>query len=1653
MPHEARSPWYRGLWLPVFVALASPRADGAMLTVCGYGDTPYRTIQGAIDAAAPGDEVVVCDGTFTGPGNVDLDFHGKAITVRSQAPDNPAVVAITVIDCAGASGLPHRGAYFHSGEPAAAALAGFTIINGYAAKGGGIYCESGAPTIRKCVIANCAANSGGGIYSSGSPLIVGCSVLNNRAMDGSYGYGGGAYLSGGTRMSDCTVQGNTIPGSTGGGGVFASGATLERCLITANEAAGSGGGIAGGGTFSYCTISGNRAKFGGGFYSYSGSTFSHCRFSGNVAASSGGGLGFYQETCTISDSVLEKNTAAYAGGGLVASPYATVYLRNCVVLSNSAAVRGGGVQWSEIAFVSLVNCTIYGNTAVQSGGGLSNSSENRGKPTKASSVVNCVVWGNTAPLGAQLSLLGQAAWPAWVAVSCCDIQGGRTLVNVEPGCKLEWGIGDIDVDPQLGFPPNDFHLVGGSPCIDAGTNSPAAGLPSPDPDGTIRPLDGNGDGTLVADMGAYEFNPAAPRFAISTSAMKFLATQGGPDPDVQTVSIRNAGGGTLRWRVINTCPWIEVGPDAGESAGAVTVVTVGARTAGLAVGNYSCDLRIEAEAADPVSVHLDLRVRTVRQVPAQYSTIQGAIDACGEHDVVAVAPGTYTGYGNVDLDFHGKAITVRSTNPDDPVVVAATVINCGGTSSGPHGAAIFQSYETADAMFEGFTITAAYVAGNYPTSGYGIYCINSSPIIRNCRFTRNDVGSKSGCCVYVAAGGQPRFSGCSFFDNLASSSSVVALATGSYSVFEDCSFSGNKGGVYISEATGAVFRRCLFSGTTTSYALSHSINSVSGGVLTLEDCTFENNQAGALYHCVCASSGTLMAKRCVFTANSNTYSGGAVYMCSAKNASLVDCVMRGNHTGSSGGAVYLSSSVANLVNCILDGNTANWGGGVLSDSSTTITIANCTIIRNSATTSGGGVYSSGSKITLANDILWSNVSPQGHEVTHRKYSGDIARITYCDVMGGAAELYIETGANLTYGLGNINSDPQFLRPLGPDGLPSTADDLLWLDPTSPCIDAGDNSAVPADVADLNGDGNLSQPTPLDLWGGPRFLDAPSVADTGNGLPPIVDMGPYEYDPQADHDYDGVVDAVDNCPTVANADQADGDDDGIGDACDNCAGTPNPDQADADRDGVGDACDNCQIVANPDQADADRDGVGDACDKCPGTPNPDQADADRDGVGDACDNCPAVANADQCDVNGNGIGDACETSHPDTALQFDGIDDVVSIPHNSVYPFSTVPFTVELWFRSTAGGYLIDKRDLGTWIGFYIRLRTDGTLDLVLQTSSTATTSVSSAPRFADGRWHHVAAVREAAQIRLLVDGTFSAAASVTAGTNITNTWSIILGRDSILGQQYAGAIDELRIWNVARTDSAILGTMNTPLTGKETGLVGYFDMTGGCTQQAVKDLARSNDGARGGWPDRADAADPEWIVSNALDTGLPDSDNDGIPDLRDNCPQNANPNQEDADHDGVGDVCDNCPSVYNSDQADMDHNGVGDTCDPDRDGDGIANTADNCPDVSNPDQADADDDGVGDTCDACPGTLPSAVVDARGCPASIRADFDSDGDVDQADFGHLQACLTGSGVTSTDPSCADARLDDDMDIDGSDISLLLGCMSGPDVAGNPDCLQ
>lgn len=192
---------------------------------------------------------------------------------------------------------------------------------------------------------------------------------------------------------------------------------------------------------------------------------------------------------------------------------------------------------------------------------------------------------------------------------------------------------------------------------------------------------------------------------------------------------------------------------------------------------------------------------------------------------------------------------------------------------------------------------------------------------------------------------------------------------------------------------------------------------------------------------------------------------------------------------------------------------------------------------------------------------------------------------------------------------------------------------------------------------------------------------PFVSDSdGDGVRDGSDFFPSIVAEYADQDEDGVGDNTDNCRMTANDDQADVDGDGKGDVCD-----PDSDNdglsdvaenelgtsihlKDTDADGAIDAVDNCPLMANANQADADGDSMGDACDtdddndgyldisdNCPKHASNDLTDTNSDGIGDICsgdddgdgvpdtnDNCSRVSNSNQKDYDHDGIGDVCDS---------------------------------------------------------------------------------------------------------------------------------------------------------------------------------------------------------------------------------------------------------------------------------------------------------------------------------------------------------------------------------------------------------------------------
>ncbi len=264
---------------------------------------------------------------------------------------------------------------------------------------------------------------------------------------------------------------------------------------------------------------------------------------------------------------------------------------------------------------------------------------------------------------------------------------------------------------------------------------------------------------------------------------------------------------------------------------------------------------------------------------------------------------------------------------------------------------------------------------------------------------------------------------------------------------------------------------------------------IDGGGPRIVDCIFEDNEAtsgGALY----AGSTSAEVVGCTFQDNAAPVSGGGAAYVLTASPTFIDCKFLGNTTGGSGGAAFIlgSSAGTTMANCLLSGNQADLKGGGVHDVATgLITLVNCSLSANTAGTDGGGLHTNGNT-AVTSSVVWGNSDSGGGDE-----SGQI------HVSSGSALVNYSCVEGLTGGLGgtdNTRDDPLLNDPNGADETYGTADDDVHLQPGSPCIDVGDNTAVPAGVT-------------TDLDGNPRFIDDPASIDGGNGTPPIVDMGAYE----------------------------------------------------------------------------------------------------------------------------------------------------------------------------------------------------------------------------------------------------------------------------------------------------------------------------------------------------------------------------------------------------------------------------------------------------------------------------------------------------------------------------------------------------------------
>jgi hypothetical protein len=716
-------------------------------------------------------------------------------------------------------------------------------------------------------VASASAPNGGGVgCASTNAVVANCILVNNIANSG-----GGAFS--GT-LTNCFLLHNTADGANAGGG--AAGSTLYACTLSGNVTHGSyfGGGGAHGCTLSNCVVTNNAADWsaGGGV---SQSTAHNCLISNNSAQYGGGAYEASVHNCTLSG-----NSASYGGGE------ETSTLVNCLITSNTASSDGGGAYYG-----TLINCTVTGNTSSSgSGGGACNAT-----------VENSIVYYN---------FRGAVASDDYAC----------TLIN---SCTpTAAGAGNTSNAPAF---DSAYHLLAGSPCIDAGSN--AFATTTLDLAGNLRIINGR------VDMGTFEYHFASP-LTVSVQANYTNMVVGYP---VQFSGTLN-GGRSACWTFAD---------------GTVISNVLAVAHAWNAVGDYPVTFTVYDDNY-PSGVSASVLIHVIAP-PVMYvnpgctnpvapfsswetaaTNIQDAVDTAGIGYHIVVTNGTYATGNRLTTD--GVQNRVAITN-----AITLRSVNGSAVTSIDGGQAVRCVSLASGAALIGFTLTKGK-GGN----GGGVACASTNERVLDCQLVSN-----SGILGGGVYGGS--LSNCTLSGNVLGSGNDTRGGGAYGSILNYCTLTYNRNGYNVS-----VFGSGAFG-------------------CTLNFCTINNNVANSEWSDgagICSST----ANNCTISGNSGTYvsGGGAAY------SSLSNCVIIGNNAVE-GGAGYSST----FVNCTLSGNVATWGGGsYLSTLHNCVLFGNtayqdgggsgrsslygCTVVGNHATYSGGGVDGDGRG--CVNSIIFNNTS-------------------------------------------------------------------------------------------------------------------------------------------------------------------------------------------------------------------------------------------------------------------------------------------------------------------------------------------------------------------------------------------------------------------------------------------------------------------------------------------------------------------------------------------------------------------------------------------------------------------------------------------------------------------------------------------------------
>ena len=521
--------------LILFVALPRP-----LLATTFHVPSQYPTIQSGVDAASPGDSVLVACGIYY---EHDILMKSGIVLLSESGTTDSSCVTIDA---------QRLGRVFYCLDvDQTTTIERFTITGGLAGDGAGLVCYNSSPILVGCTFTcNEALNWGAGVacYDYCSPTVKSCTFFDNQAP---HGAGMACWHRPLTpaMIIDCVFTNNRADHAGGGMDCPHSSPLIVNCVFSENSAGACGGGIS-------C---------------WQGSTpmLTNCSFSGNWAEWGGGLVCEDNSAPTLTGCSFVGNSADY-GGGLECRGSSSATITECTFVANSAD-RGGGVRCRVSSHPRFTNCTFSGNSAQTYGGGL-----------------YCI--GSSSPMLENtiiaFNMEGEAVYCDYTSgatLTCCDLygnQGGDWVGYIEPQFGIE---GNISEDPLFCGemnPEEPYTLQSDSPCAPFSPPNTDCDLIGAWPVG-CEPMDVSEPAPLTRFP---SLGPGIPSPFTNSVRMRYTVPGGGSVP--VRLSVHEASGRLVRTLV-----------DGSLTAGTRTVAWDGTDQHGSAVPNgaYLCRLSTDGE--------------------------------------------------------------------------------------------------------------------------------------------------------------------------------------------------------------------------------------------------------------------------------------------------------------------------------------------------------------------------------------------------------------------------------------------------------------------------------------------------------------------------------------------------------------------------------------------------------------------------------------------------------------------------------------------------------------------------------------------------------------------------------------------------------------------------------------------------------------------------------------------------------------------------------------------------------------------------------------------------------------------------------------------------------------------------------------------------